>query len=233
MIFLFLLFFLFSYRNVSNSFFFFISYFDIEICGDGTVVGDEECDVPFGPCCDQNTCRFKLPNEICRPAVSNCDIAENCTGISDECAPNSVQPPDHICRPSRGKCDPPETCTGSCTICPEDEIFPNGTICRDADQGVCDIAEECDGISDDCPPNSFLFNVTCRPKILQCDLEERCNGTSPVCPKDEVKPEGTPCEIDGLTCSIEECVGFNATCFLKHYICELKTDDEDVVAPSA
>ncbi|KQK76832.1 hypothetical protein AAES_131511 [Amazona aestiva] len=80
-------------------------------CGNGFVEDGEECDCGTiaecasegGECCNACTltagsqcsnglccrkCRFEPKGVLCREAVNDCDIAENCTGNSSQCSPN-------------------------------------------------------------------------------------------------------------------------------------------------
>uniref|UniRef100_A0A8U7MV57 ADAM metallopeptidase domain 22 n=1 Tax=Corvus moneduloides TaxID=1196302 RepID=A0A8U7MV57_CORMO len=80
-------------------------------CGNGFVEDGEECDCGTiaecasegGECCNTCTltagsqcsnglccrkCRFEPKGVLCREAVNDCDIAENCTGNSSQCSPN-------------------------------------------------------------------------------------------------------------------------------------------------
>ncbi|KAI8889616.1 zincin [Backusella circina FSU 941] len=80
--------------------------YQLNTCGNGIVEDGEECDTggEETACCDINTCKFKnnavcedsnseccrncqikSKGTMCRPAVTNCDAAEYCTGISAEC----------------------------------------------------------------------------------------------------------------------------------------------------
>ncbi|KAG0286391.1 hypothetical protein BGZ96_009482 [Linnemannia gamsii] len=91
---------------------------DANVCGNGIREEGEQCDCgtpaecAFDPCCDGTTCKFKgsavcddmnddcchncqlaPKGQICRSAVSNCDIAETCSGSSAICPPD-VQVPN-------------------------------------------------------------------------------------------------------------------------------------------
>jgi choice-of-anchor A domain-containing protein len=51
-------------------------------CGNGIVESGEQCD--GGVCCTSQ-CTFKPSTTVCRPAVSQCDVAEMCSGSSSTC----------------------------------------------------------------------------------------------------------------------------------------------------
>ncbi|CAO3700722.1 unnamed protein product [Rhizopus microsporus] len=84
----------------------------LKMCGNGIKEDGEDCDTGGQPsnCCDPATCKFK-PNAVCddfndlccnncqfrpanytcRPASSECDIAEVCSGTSGNCPPDSYK----------------------------------------------------------------------------------------------------------------------------------------------
>lgn len=66
-------------------------------CGDGTVAGIEQCESPFGTCCNALTCLFKSSSTECRASAGVCDIAENCTGSAATCPSDSVRASGYQC----------------------------------------------------------------------------------------------------------------------------------------
>uniref|UniRef100_A0A8B9RII8 ADAM metallopeptidase domain 22 n=1 Tax=Astyanax mexicanus TaxID=7994 RepID=A0A8B9RII8_ASTMX len=94
-------------------------------CGNGFVEPGEECDCG-GPaecaqegehCCKKctltqgskcsnglccNNCQFM--GVICRDAVNDCDIPENCTGNSSQCPPNVHKMDGYTCEKDQGRC---------------------------------------------------------------------------------------------------------------------------------
>ncbi|XP_071416668.1 disintegrin and metalloproteinase domain-containing protein 22 isoform X4 [Pithys albifrons albifrons] len=96
-------------------------------CGNGFVEDGEECDCGTiaecasegGECCNSCTltagsqcsnglccrkCRFEPKGVLCREAVNDCDIAENCTGNSSQCSPNIHKMDGYSCDNRQGIC---------------------------------------------------------------------------------------------------------------------------------
>ncbi|NWI65074.1 ADA22 protein, partial [Todus mexicanus] len=96
-------------------------------CGNGFVEDGEECDCGSiaecasegGECCQTCTltagsqcsnglccrkCRFEPKGVLCREAVNDCDIAENCTGNSSQCSPNIHKMDGYSCDNKQGIC---------------------------------------------------------------------------------------------------------------------------------
>ncbi|NXA52333.1 ADA22 protein, partial [Nothocercus julius] len=96
-------------------------------CGNGFVEEGEECDCGTiaecasegGECCNLCTlaagaqcsnglccrkCRFEPKGVLCREAVNDCDIAENCTGNSSQCSPNIHKMDGYSCDNKQGIC---------------------------------------------------------------------------------------------------------------------------------
>ncbi|KAG0073077.1 hypothetical protein BGZ89_012145 [Linnemannia elongata] len=94
-----------------------IQSFEVNVCGNGIREEGEQCDCgtpeecALDPCCDGTTCKFKgtavcddmnddcchncqlaPKGQVCRSAVSNCDIAETCSGSSAMCPPDVQLP---------------------------------------------------------------------------------------------------------------------------------------------
>uniref|UniRef100_A0A8D3DLZ7 ADAM metallopeptidase domain 22 n=1 Tax=Scophthalmus maximus TaxID=52904 RepID=A0A8D3DLZ7_SCOMX len=102
-----------------------LKLFDPPICGNGFVEPGEECDCGSptecaregdnccksctltqgskcsnGLCC--NSCQFM--GVMCRDAVNDCDIPENCTGNSSQCPPNVHKMDGYTCEKEQGRC---------------------------------------------------------------------------------------------------------------------------------
>uniref|UniRef100_A0A3Q3MET9 ADAM metallopeptidase domain 22 n=1 Tax=Mastacembelus armatus TaxID=205130 RepID=A0A3Q3MET9_9TELE len=98
---------------------------DPPVCGNGLVEPGEECDCGSpaecaregdncckmctltqgskcsnGLCC--NNCQFM--GVVCRDAVNDCDIPENCTGNSSQCPPNVHKMDGYPCEKDQGRC---------------------------------------------------------------------------------------------------------------------------------
>uniref|UniRef100_A0A803VU32 ADAM metallopeptidase domain 22 n=1 Tax=Ficedula albicollis TaxID=59894 RepID=A0A803VU32_FICAL len=65
-------------------------------CGNGFVEDGEECDC--------GTIAFEPKGVLCREAVNDCDIAENCTGNSSQCSPNIHKMDGYSCDNRQGIC---------------------------------------------------------------------------------------------------------------------------------
>uniref|UniRef100_A0A671WVX1 ADAM metallopeptidase domain 22 n=1 Tax=Sparus aurata TaxID=8175 RepID=A0A671WVX1_SPAAU len=98
---------------------------DPPVCGNGFVEPGEECDCGSpaecakegGACCNKctltqgskcsnglccNNCQFM--GVVCRDAVNDCDIPENCTGNSSQCPPNVHKMDGYTCEKDQGRC---------------------------------------------------------------------------------------------------------------------------------
>ena len=166
----------------------------------------------------------------CRAAPGDCDVAESCNGVDDDCPVDGFVGAGTECRGAAGVCDLAEVCTGSSADCPTD--LKSTAECRAA-PGDCDVAESCDGVDDDCPADGFVGAGTeCRPAVDQCDLSESCTGSSADCPADANQPNGTSCE-DGLYCNVGEtcqggvCIGGGARDCSDGVACTADICDED------
>uniref|UniRef100_A0A8C5A5L5 ADAM metallopeptidase domain 22 n=1 Tax=Gadus morhua TaxID=8049 RepID=A0A8C5A5L5_GADMO len=96
-------------------------------CGNGFVEPGEECDCGSpvecakegenccnrctltqgskcsnGLCC--SSCQMEFMGVVCREAVNNCDIPENCTGNSSQCPPNVHKMDGYTCEKDQGRC---------------------------------------------------------------------------------------------------------------------------------
>uniref|UniRef100_A0A3Q1GX71 Uncharacterized protein n=1 Tax=Anabas testudineus TaxID=64144 RepID=A0A3Q1GX71_ANATE len=100
---------------------------DPPVCGNGFVEPGEECDCG-GPaecaregenCCNKctltqgskcsnglccNNCQMEFMGVVCRDAVNDCDIPENCTGNSSQCPPNVHKMDGYTCEKDQGRC---------------------------------------------------------------------------------------------------------------------------------
>uniref|UniRef100_A0A673A955 ADAM metallopeptidase domain 22 n=1 Tax=Sphaeramia orbicularis TaxID=375764 RepID=A0A673A955_9TELE len=100
---------------------------DPPVCGNGFVEPGEECDCGTPAecakegenCCKQctltqgskcsnglccNNCQMEFMGVVCRDAVNDCDIPENCTGNSGQCPPNVHKMDGYTCEKDQGRC---------------------------------------------------------------------------------------------------------------------------------
>ncbi|XP_029359411.1 disintegrin and metalloproteinase domain-containing protein 22 isoform X3 [Echeneis naucrates] len=100
---------------------------DPPVCGNGFLEPGEECDCGSpaecakegencckkctltqgskcsnGLCC--NNCQMEFMGVVCRDAVNDCDIPENCTGNSSQCPPNVHKMDGYTCEKDQGRC---------------------------------------------------------------------------------------------------------------------------------
>uniref|UniRef100_A0A3B4T8X3 ADAM metallopeptidase domain 22 n=1 Tax=Seriola dumerili TaxID=41447 RepID=A0A3B4T8X3_SERDU len=100
---------------------------DPPVCGNSFVEPGEECDCGSpaecakegdncckkctltqgskcsnGLCC--NNCQMEFMGVVCRDAVNDCDIPENCTGNSSQCPPNVHKMDGYTCEKDQGRC---------------------------------------------------------------------------------------------------------------------------------
>src|SRR5262249_8722121 len=150
---------------------------------------------------------------VCRSAAGVCDLAENCTGASAQCPPDTKS--TAVCRAAAGPCDVAESCNGSSESCPPGGFQPSTTGCRSA-AGGCDGGEKRTGagaragpagtegqgagrqaggpvgggegwqrFSDRWSAEGLQPSTTvCRSAAGVCDVAESCTGTGAACPAD-------------------------------------------------
>jgi hypothetical protein len=195
---------------------------------------DAECSYLNDDCADGicnlgHTCeqRFKSGSTICRVTNGDCDIAEYCTGSSATCPSDSVRPNTYECR-AGGVCDPAENCDGTSKQCPTDIKSPAGTDC-----GLCEV---CDGLGS-CAQTP-LDDSDCG--IIDCDeLDTTCRNyndlttnrckslgvckspNSADCTDFMNAVLSTPCEADGLFCTVDHCDGQGSCAYLNNYDCSV------------
>ncbi|XP_068998915.1 disintegrin and metalloproteinase domain-containing protein 22 [Embiotoca jacksoni] len=69
-------------------------------CKNCTLTKDSNCS--NGLCC--NNCQMEYTGVVCRDAVNDCDIPENCTGNSSQCPPNVHKMDGYTCEKDQGRC---------------------------------------------------------------------------------------------------------------------------------
>lgn len=174
-----------------------------------------ECDLPetctgASAACPQD--RVLIQN-VCRPAVSVCDVADACSG-QRTCGPNLVysSTAGRVCRPSAGQCDVEEVCSGA-DVCGPNAFKPIGSPCDDGNS--CTSPDTC-GANGVCGgPNS----CTCRSDA-DCDDKnvctiDKCDGTAaaPGACKYAPAAAGTVCRPAQSLCDVAEvCSGASTQC---------------------
>ncbi len=115
------------------------------VCCDSPCGGDDTndcraCSVASGAAVD-GTCAFLAASRICREAAGPCDVAEHCTGSSEECPDDELEPVTTTCREAEGACDLAETCDGSTKTCPPNELMQDGETCDE--ESACVVGKQC------------------------------------------------------------------------------------------
>jgi len=131
---------------------------------DETPCGSE----PVGPCdtndvCQAGVCIDKVHDSsvVCRPAASDCDLPEMCTGSSKTCPLNVFKDAGSSCGSTTdSSCTKPDTCNGSGTCL--DNHVPDGSPCG-FEGSQCMFADSCS--SGECsvggPKDTVSFFITC------------------------------------------------------------------------
>lgn len=106
------------------------------VCGNGMIDPSEDCESPFGPCCDPTACRYKEPGAECRASVGECDLAEACSGTEATCPADGFVTMGLACTDSSlddcavARCDGDGGCDQNAAG------QPDGTVCN-AGTGTC------------------------------------------------------------------------------------------------
>jgi hypothetical protein len=131
-----------------------------QVCGNGIVEGDEECDCGGtegcgnDSCCDGATCKFK-GNAVCDPANDEC------------CTDCQFSAQGTVCRASTGPCNPQEVCSGTNATCPADQLTPNGQSCGN---GLTCASGQC--TSRDLQCQTLMGSYTTNNDTYACDSED-------------------------------------------------------------
>ncbi len=170
----------------------------------------DTCD-GFGNCIDRVI--GSDSQSVCRPAVSECDVAETCDGVLKECPPDTFAPSNVECRAKGGECDAAEFCTGNSATCPDDTFAPANTRCGGRPQGGCDMQDTCDGAGA-CKAKIKPRGAVCRKAAGRCDIPETCDGVTKQCPSDKFKTKDTKCgNMRPAYCkNVDTCSGTNGVC---------------------
>lgn len=138
--------------------------FGLKGCGNGRTTGEsgEVCEITQGPCCKRDCTGYESSAKACRPAVSDCDVAEYCSGSSATCGNDGFKSAGTLCRASAGTCDVAETCSGQSAFCPEDGFQSGAVMCRSAGSNpVCAPATYCSGYESYCPQATYPYGLLC------------------------------------------------------------------------
>ncbi len=203
-------------------------------CPADTTLDGQPCSTDGEPCttdvCSGKVCSHvpAPPNTVCRPAGSECDVAETCGGAAT-CPPDARQPDGTSCTDDGVLCTTDVCQAGTC----QHPAGNAGVACRPA-VGECDVAEACDGVSPACPTDIHIVDGTacsgdndvcttdscqagvcahlagnagtvCRVSAGECDVIEKCDGTNTQCPPDGFKTDGTACTADANPCTGDIC----------------------------
>ena len=172
-------------------------------CGDGVVLGTEQCDEGgsnglASSCCNSD-CTLRDSSHTCRGVAGTCDIAETCDGVHGSCPTNLVHGNDHQCSVGDGLCVLDAYCDGFDVDC-LNTIAPEGTSC-DIDNDLC-TPDRCDALG------------VCQEGITRSfDDGNWCNGVESCDPTTGDILAGTPPDCDdGNSCTVDSCDNIHAIC---------------------
>jgi len=197
------------------------------ICGDGILQPNEECDdgnTATGDCCSP-TCALVAAGTVCRASAGQCDVAESCTGTSgtcpadgfvvngtscddnnactqsDSCQAGSCAGANPVICTASDQCHVAGTCNPTTGVC-SNPVAPEGTVCTDGDS--CTQTDTC--INGSC---NGANPVVCTA-LDQCHVAGTCNPTTGTC-SNPVAAEGTVCN-DGNSCTqTDSCINGSCT----------------------
>jgi hypothetical protein len=191
----------------------------------------DSCDL-FGRCVANQA----PTTTVCRPAASDCDIAEFCDGRGG-CGADALQPGGTSCGDrSATECDAADSCDGagrclsnplaagtSCLVasspcegagscdgagsCGGGALLPPGTLCGSSAVSECDNADTCDALGD-CQPNHRVVGSSCGALATgPCDGSDLCDGNGECSPN--FTAEGASCgsNLSGVCDDADSCDG--------------------------
>ena len=194
------------------------SYEGGPVCGNGILEAGEDCESPFGGCCNE-FCEFRPSTEVCRAGDGECDSEETCTGTSDVCPADAFEPAGTTCTDDGNECSQ-DVCdgAGSCahpnladgTACTDDGLFCSGVETCQA--GTCtsagdpcssggECADSCDEAADHCWDKT---GTSCTDDGNEC-TDDVCDGSGS-CTHPALSL-GTACTGDGNECTEDICDG--------------------------
>jgi len=144
-----------------------------EVCNNGACV--PPCDCTTGACCDG--CYYRSSEYVCRPADSECDISETCTGSSSSCPADQSVSDGTECMEACGECQ-----SGICDLPPKNACTPGEGDYVGA--GQCRYCEDdCQwGPSEDgCPTDSTYCSDCVATCGSSCDDDQFCCGDEAGC----------------------------------------------------
>jgi hypothetical protein len=183
-------------------------------CGGSVDTDCQACTTAKGAVAN-GTCTV-VTNTTCRPAATDCDVADACDGKSSAC-PTDVFVPAvdaKICKVASTTCELNATCSGTSSACPSSPVKGMGVVCKAATSD-CDLDAACDGATNACPQNPFKDkSVQCRAaSTAGCDVAEHCTGSTPTCPSDGFALSTVLCRGLQGDCDVAElCPGGAPTC---------------------
>jgi hypothetical protein len=139
-----------------------------------------------------------------------CDIAENCTGASENCPANAKSTVE--CRASAGVCDIAESCDGINDDCTADVLEPDGTACDD--ELYCTQVDECQdgqciGSDDPCIDNGDYCDGV---EYCQEDIGDYlCSSTGNPCAALTCDDTGDACSGSDVTLIVVNTYGYAGT----------------------
>jgi hypothetical protein len=187
----------------------------VQNCGDGAVVGTEQCDESGAngsptSCCTAS-CQFRSSGQTCRSAAGGCDLSETCTGSTGSCPTDVLHASGDVCRSSSGVCDVAEACDGVGAACPSNAFAPSTQLCRSS-AGSCDVDDYCDGATAPCADAKQPSTHVCRSGAGSCDVDDHCDGATVTC-ADAKQPSTHVCRSSAGSCDVvETCDGSGNAC---------------------
>ena len=191
----------------------------------------DSCDL-FGRC----VANLAPTTAVCRPAASDCDVAEFCDGRGG-CGADALQPGGTACGDrTTTECDTPDSCDGagrcldnpvaagtSCLVasspcegagscdgtgsCGGGPLLPPGTLCGSSAVSECDNADSCNALGD-CQPNHRVVGSGCGALATgPCDGGDLCDGNGACSPN--FTAEGASCgsNLSGVCDDADSCDG--------------------------
>ena len=182
-------------------------------CGNGILEQDEQCEAPFGACCD-DTCQFSSPRQQCGFSIDECIEDAFCSGESAICPQAEFVAVGTVCGDDEnGECSAADTCDGQ-GQCVENHQ-PAGAACGNAGN-ECQLGDVCNG-DGVCIEGVFEpAGTACGdPDALECNAPDTCDGSGSC--EARLDPAGTPCGNGATTeCSLADTCNAGGVCEQNH-----------------